>query len=220
MQAAYCVQWNETVSFHFWKEPLVNCPSNQPAESRPRVEGEREQQIFEATLDELHENGYDRMTMDNVASRAKASKATLYRRWSNKSALVIDALLASKTRPAADTGALRSDLLQTFCGMGGLNDDRIRGIFTGVLTAIGRDDQLAQAYRERFIGPKKAASRAIFERACGRNEIRSDLDLDLIASALPAIVLHQSVVMGEDPTDGMVERVIDQIVLPACRKQD
>ncbi|GAB3580426.1 TetR/AcrR family transcriptional regulator [Calidifontibacter terrae] len=199
----------------------MNCPSasSPSSESRPRVEGEREQQIFEATLDELYESGYDRMTMDNVATRAKASKATLYRRWSNKSALVMDALLASKTRPAADTGTLRGDLLQTFCGLGGLNDDRIRGVFTGILTAIDRDEQLALAYRERFIGPKKVASRAIFERARDRGEVCPGLDLDLIAAALPAIVLHQSVVMGEDPTSELVEQVIDQIILPACNQR-
>lgn len=197
----------------------MNCPSAQPTESRPRVEGAREQQIFEATLDELLENGYDKMTMDNVATRAKASKATLYRRWSNKSALVIDALLATKTRPAADTGVLRDDLLQTFCGMGGLNDDRIRGLLTAVLTATNRDDELARSYRERFIEPKKQASRAIFERALDRNEIRTGLDLDLLASALPAIVLHQSILLGEAPTTEMVEKVVDQIVLPACRTQ-
>jgi maltoporin len=54
-----------------------------PAETatRPRVEGDREQEIYDATLEVLEEVGYDRLTMDAVATRAKAGKATLYRRW-------------------------------------------------------------------------------------------------------------------------------------------
>ena len=63
---------------------------------RPRVESERESQILDAALDLLAEVGYDRMTMDAVAAHAKASKATLYRRWSSKSSLVVDAILRTK----------------------------------------------------------------------------------------------------------------------------
>jgi AcrR family transcriptional regulator len=79
--------------------------------TRPRVEGDREQEIFDATLQVLEEVGYDRLTMDAVASAARASKATLYRRWNGKVALVIDALISQKGQPAVpDTGTLRGDL--------------------------------------------------------------------------------------------------------------
>ncbi len=63
---------------------------------RPRVEGDREQQILDATLEVLADVGYDRLTMDAVAALAKASKATLYRRWNNKVSLVIEALQHTK----------------------------------------------------------------------------------------------------------------------------
>ena len=58
---------------------------------RPRDET-RDAAIFEATLSVLGEVGYDRLTIDAVAARAKASKATVYRRWPTRDALVIDAL--------------------------------------------------------------------------------------------------------------------------------
>ncbi|MGL5910526.1 MAG: helix-turn-helix domain-containing protein, partial [Phycicoccus sp.] len=57
--------------------------------SRPRVEGDREREILTAALGVLAEVGYDRMTMDAVALAARASKATLYRRWQSKATLVI-----------------------------------------------------------------------------------------------------------------------------------
>src|SRR3954470_6760096 len=59
---------------------------------RPRVEGGREEEILDATVTVLAELGYDRLTMDAVATAAKASKATLYRRWSTKAELVVDAI--------------------------------------------------------------------------------------------------------------------------------
>ena len=63
---------------------------------RPRVEGDREEEILEATIDLLVEVGYHRLTLDAVAREARASKATLYRRWESKPALVIDALIKAK----------------------------------------------------------------------------------------------------------------------------
>ena len=67
--------------------------------TRPRVEGDREQEILDATLDVLAEVGYDRLTMDAVATAARASKATLYRRWNSKVSLIIEALLSQKGPP-------------------------------------------------------------------------------------------------------------------------
>src|SRR6476661_2970050 len=97
--------------------------SSETALARPRVEGDREQEILDAALEVLADVGYDRLPMDAVAHRAKASKATLYRRWNSKATLVVEALARVKGVPAVpDTGDLRTDLLKTFCGMGGLTD--------------------------------------------------------------------------------------------------
>ena len=81
-----------------------------PAVRRPRVAGDREHEILEACVEELLEVGYDRLTMDGVAQRARAGKATLYRRWNSKLSLVIDALKHTKGVPEVpDTGSLRGD---------------------------------------------------------------------------------------------------------------
>ena len=60
--------------------------------TRPRVVGDREVQILQAAIDVLRDVGYDRMNFDAVAAAAKASKATLYRRWPHKRDLIVDAL--------------------------------------------------------------------------------------------------------------------------------
>lgn len=186
---------------------------------RPRVEGDREREILEATLEVLAEVGYDRLTMDAVAAAAKASKATLYRRWTNKVSLVIEALQHSKG-PAElpDTGSLREDLRATFCANGGLLDPDAISTFSSVLTAISRDPEFAEAFRRDVIGPKLAVSQQIWERARERGELRDDVDLALLEPALPGIVLHRAFVMGEQPDADLITRVIDQIILPAATR--
>jgi len=184
---------------------------------RPRVEGVREQEILDAAIDVLSDVGYDRLTMDSVASRAKASKATLYRRWSSKAQLVIDALLSRKDTPVApDTGSLRGDLMATFCGHGGLTDHQQVATFASVLTALMRDQEFAEVFRRDFIGPKQAVSRSVFERAHERGEVAAGVDLDLLATALPGVVLQRMFLMGEQPTPDLIASVIDQIILPAA----
>jgi len=183
---------------------------------RPRVEGDREQEIFQTTLTILGEVGYDRLTMDAVASRAKASKATLYRRWSSKATLVIDALHASKSHTdLPDTGSLRGDLMAAFCGMGGLTDPEMLATMSSVITAVGRDAEFAAAFREHFVNTKLEASRTLWERARQRGELRPDLDIDLLSHAMPGVVLHRVFLLGEPATEELVTRVIDQIILPA-----
>ena len=189
------------------------------AHARPRVEGEREQEILDATIDTLAEVGYDRLTMDAVAARAKASKATLYRRWNGKAQLVIDALCSAKqphTMP--DTGTLRGDLLAMFCDKGGINDPQQLAVLGSLITAVGRDAEFAEQFRRDFIGPKRAVSRQIWERAQQRGEVREDLDLDLFETAVPSMVLFRAILLGEPPSPEMVAQAIDNLILPAATR--
>ena len=187
------------------------------AATRPRVEGDRERQILESTLEVLADVGYDRLTMDAVAARAKASKATLYRRWSGKVQLVIDALLTQKEAPETpDTGSLRGDLLEVFCGFGGMLDGPAVQTLSSVLTAMTRDEEFAAEFRSRVIGPKIAVSTTIYERAVARGEARPDLDVSLFAPALAGILLHRAYLVGEQPSRELIARAIDQIIVPAA----
>ena len=185
--------------------------------TRPRVEGERELQILEATLEVLDEVGYDLLTMDAVAARAKASKATLYRRWKGKPELVVAAIMSHKGEAVVpDTGSLRGDLLSAYCGHGGISDRQAQSVLSAVVTAMGRDPEFAEVYRRDFIGPKVDASRCIYERARERGEVHPDADLSVLAPALAGIVLHRAFLLGETVTPDLVGRVLDEVVLPAA----
>jgi AcrR family transcriptional regulator len=191
-----------------------------PPTTRPRIEGEREAQILDAALELLREVGYDRLTMDAVASAAHASKASLYRRWGSKARLVVDAVSAADagfaTR-APETGTLRGDLLAAACGAGGMLDQLPVQLMAGLVTALHHHPDLAAAFEESFLRPRLRAARALYERARDRGEVRADVDLDLVLDVLPGIVLHRVFLRGERPTQELITRVVDDVVLPAVR---
>ena len=171
------------------------------------------------------EVGYDRLTMDAVAQRAKASKATLYRRWNGKASLVIDALHQAQQptprRSRRHRQPARATCMTAFCGdrrphRQGTEVDA----FGAILTAITRDAEFAEAFRTRGARPKLAGSTALFERAKDRGEIRADVDIDLLAPALAGIVLHRFFVRRRAARPRRSSsNVIDQIILPAVRPQ-
>jgi AcrR family transcriptional regulator len=191
--------------------------------TRPRIEGEREAEILDAAVELLIEHGYDRLTMDAVAVRAKASKATLYRRWTSKQSLVVDAVIRSKKSAEpedVDTGSLRSDLVATFCGHGGLAEGDATMMLAAVITALHTDPAFAQEFRERFLRPKVELNQRIYERARDRGEVSPECDLSMVGPALAGILLHRSFILGEPITQEVVERAIDAVILPAvaCNK--
>jgi AcrR family transcriptional regulator len=200
----------------------MNVRRTATAMTRPRIEGDREHEILDATLNLLATAGYDRLTLDAVAGAAKASKATLYRRWSSKAELVVDAIERAKGAPHledVDTGSLRGDLLAMACTKGGINDAQSLAVFASVITALHHDREFSEAFHARFLLPKVAQSRAIYERAKKRGDISPDVDLDLLSPVLAAIILHRSFVLQLPVDDETVERIVDEIVIPAATRR-
>lgn len=125
--------------------------------SRPRVEGDREQQILDGVLQVLVDVGYDLLTFDAVAAQVHASKATLYRRWSTKADLVVSAVQASMCMASLhdlpDTDSLRGDLMAMFAGEEDL-PIQLAEVIAALMPAMHRDADLTAAVKERFILPK------------------------------------------------------------------
>ena len=189
------------------------------AHLRPRVSGEREQELLHAAINVLREVGYDRLTFDAVAAAARASKATLYRKWPHKSDLVIDALALFIGCPAdknPDTGSLRGDLLAQACAVGGLDDEVVMQTWSALLPVIHREPEMARRIHERFVAPKIEAARAVFENSRRRGEIGPDADLDTLVMILPALSIHETLLSGTRPGPDRIADFVDTVVLPAC----
>jgi len=190
------------------------------ARHRPRVEGGREEEILAATVALVAELGYDRLTMDAVATAAKASKATLYRRWTSKAELVVDAISRAKGCPMpdnVDTGSLRGDLISLACGTGGFTDEMPMSVMAGLLTALQHDAELQKAFQQRFLAPRLGLVATIYQRAIDRGEVSPAVDVELLANTLPAVIIHHAFLLGVEPTDDLILRVIDNVILPAAR---
>jgi AcrR family transcriptional regulator len=179
----------------------------------------RDAAILQAAGDLLAEVGYEHLTMDAVAARAGAGKATLYRRWPSKSELIADAV-ASCT-PASgdgdalpDTGSLRGDLLALAVGRRAHADTRELRIMGGLLAAVPHDPALAAIVAQRFLAPQRRLLARVFTQAVERGEVPAGRDVDVLAKVAPAMVFHRVMVEGGRVDDAFVLELIDQIIVP------
>ena len=194
---------------------VTSGPNVRPRHRGHALDASRDDVLRDAALDLLSEIGYDRLTLDAVAARAHASKATIYRRWQGKAALVVDALLCSKeTLRAPETGSLEGDL-NVMCHSSGTQESRFDAqVMLGLITALAHDAELREVFRERIIDPKTAILMEIFQAAVERGEIDGDRNLDLLVSLFPALMIQQVLITGELPDPDFAWKVINEVVLP------
>ena len=173
--------------------------------------------LLRATQDLLIEEGFERLTVDAVAKRCSASKATIYRRWSSKVALVIAATAALFPAPQVpDTGDLREDLLASARGY--VNDDgRSQAVLASVLTAARHNPVLRDAARDAIGSPFDNIFEQVLTRAVSRGLVAKDIDIATISEVFPGIAFHYGTALGRPVDESLVLRVIDGVVLPALR---
>jgi AcrR family transcriptional regulator len=163
----------------------------------------------------LAEVGYDRLTMDVVAARARAGKTTIYRRWPGKAELVIDALNSLKGVPEIpDTGSLRQDLCALAESITSAEGKFGAQMTIGMVNAVAHDAGLRRVFREQFLAPRLAGFRKVFEQAVDRGEMPGGHDLDLRAGLFPALILQQLVMSGELPGTRFACKIMDEVVYP------
>jgi AcrR family transcriptional regulator len=179
------------------------------------LDASRDVALRDAALALLAEIGYDRLTIDSVAARARASKATIYRRWSGKAELVVDALNSLKgSPPVPDTGTLRGDLEAIAAGATSIDNRFDAQLMIGLITALASDAELRQVFRERLIDARSAGLKLVFERAVTRGEVPGNRNLDLLVSLFPALLIHHLLTFGEIPEACFAEQVIHEVILP------
>jgi AcrR family transcriptional regulator len=180
-----------------------------------RLDATKDAALRDAALELLAEIGYDRLSIDAVAARARASKMTIYRRWRGKAELVVDALSGlRKPGEVPDTGTLRGDL-EILASRSGNPDSRFDArLVLGVVSALARNPELRKVIREQFFCRGGARLRQVFEQAAARGEIPENRNVDLLISVFPALVIHHLLVFGELPDAGFTTQVIDELILP------
>ncbi len=176
--------------------------------------------ILRAAMELLGEAGMAAVTMDAVAQRAGAGKASLYRRWRSKDQLLADALaLHSPVDVEVDTGNLRDDLVRMYEHYYGIGDPIVQAAVQEMLGNVRQHLAWAGKAAPGRLGARREKVRALFERAVARGEIDAPPDLELWLDVVPAMVLSRYNTRGQKVTRALIARLVDGLMMPLVRRR-
>jgi AcrR family transcriptional regulator len=178
---------------------------------RPRDE-EARTRILQASLEALEELGYPGITCDAIAERAGASKATIYRWWPHKEAVMLEALRESVAQelPFPNSGSLRQDIriqLHNFVEL--LTGARGR-VFKGMIAAAQSDPRVAEAFCNIWVAPRREFARAGIARY--RDDLRPGVDLNSVLDALYGPMYYRLLIGHEPLTVEFADQVADLVL--------
>lgn len=194
-------------------------PARRSARGKRRLDRSLDAAILDATLAGVAEQGYDRLSMDDIASRAGVGKAAIYRRWPSKAVVVADAIAHWRRRlgpvEPPNTGTLRGDIEALVAAVPDLNDAELNTIqvIVGVTTAAMHNPVLAAALDDLVLATPRHVVRAVLDHAVTRGEIPAGRDLSLIPDV--ALGLNVLRVITGRPIDRVyIRRVLEDVILP------
>lgn len=176
----------------------------------------RETELLSVTLSLLQQHGYERLTVDQVAATARASKATMYRRWPTKAELVLAAVIdgISQVSVAPETGTLRGDLLEiadTVCAQAQEHAATMRA----VLAETTRDAALGDVLQREFFDQRRKVIAHVMQEAIDRGEVRAEAVNHDLLDLLPGYLVFRIVIQDRPPTRQTVVALIDDVILPS-----
>ncbi|WP_371675299.1 TetR/AcrR family transcriptional regulator [Streptomyces sp. NBC_01276] len=188
---------------------------------RSKITPEREQEFYDAVLEQLREHGYEALTMEGIAARACCGKSTLYRQWKTKPRLVAAALRASRasrgdrTLSGVDTGTLAGDLREA-ARIAACTSGRDTRLTQALGHAVLSDEELQGALREALVEPELTAFDAIVARAVARGEIAADHPaVEFLPAQLMGVLRIRPVLEGRYADADYLVRFVDAALLPS-----
>ena len=180
---------------------------------RPRSEQARVA-ILRTALKLLGEHGFSNLTIEDVAARARVGKATVYRWWPNKAALITDAFAGSATRKLhfPDTGSVHTDMRQQMRQVIKVFRSRRGRILAAILAAGQSDSGLITAFRERFMKPRRQEAYATLRRGILRGELRKNLDMDLLLDSLYGPIYMRFLIRHQKLTPAFVDHLCELVL--------
>jgi AcrR family transcriptional regulator len=171
------------------------------------------QAILDATVELLAEIGYQDLSIERVAARAGVGKATIYRWWNSKSALVIEAM--AHGMPLAQvphTGDPRTDLRATIKAAAHTFGTTPAGATLPALAAdIPRDPATAERLRQ-FLRPRRDAAREVLHHAAAVGALPADVDIETVIDLCVGAIFYRKLVRGMEVDDAMVEQLVSLIL--------
>ncbi|MCW2855148.1 MAG: TetR/AcrR family transcriptional regulator [Marmoricola sp.] len=188
--------------------------TEEPQRGRPR-DPSRDEAIIDAAIDVLVRDGYDRLSMEGVAAAAGVGKATIYRRWSSKAELVIDAMTTLKPAiDSIDTGTLDGDIELLIAASCSPLSERLLQVMASICSALPREPELLDAFKTRFTEPRIARISDLLVRARDRGELGPEVDVAMAASLVPSLMLQRVLMTGQPAGRVYAEQVVGGVLLP------
>lgn len=178
--------------------------------------------IVEAAIEVLAAVGFDSMTMDMVASRAKAGKASLYRRWSSKAELVRDALLwmsegSVELDTIPDTGSLRDDLFALQKPYSAEHSNRKSKVLSGLGSFLSEHRAIADEVMTGIYDPLIKLHHLLMERAIERREIPEHADIEMASQVIIATIAYRTREQNRSFEKADYAKLLDHLVIPALK---
>jgi len=188
-----------------------------PAKLGRPVDKQRDIAILRAALELVAELGYDSVTMDAIALRARAGKATLYRRWKSKPYLIAEAIrFIMPCEQKVDTQRcgekLRDYLCESLSIYFGIRDEVRQKVMLSIATSIGRDKVLSQELHLDCITNQTFIFSDAIE--CTINKKLDKDQLKLLTDVGPALLFYQLIITGEPIEMKYVEHIVDHLIIP------
>jgi AcrR family transcriptional regulator len=199
------------------QSPGNSANGNKRLPGRPRSEQAR-RAILRSTMKLLRRSTFPELTIEAIAADAKVSKATVYRWWPNKGALVVDAFASSAEDKLhfPNTGSVYRDMsLQMSQFLAILRSQRGR-IVAALLGGGQSDPELLSAFRERFLRPRREEAYKTLRRAIERGELPQDLDLDLVLDILYGAVYMRFLIRHDELSEGYISGVCRLVLAGAA----
>jgi AcrR family transcriptional regulator len=172
------------------------------APGRPR-DLETTASILRAALDLAEERGFDSLSVEGVAARAGVAKTTVYRRWPNVWAIVMEAFLAEVTRlaPIQARATARESLAASMRLLAQAYRGRPGKLLRPLLGRAQLEPDLREAVRTRWVEPRRQVARDVIRRGIEAGELRAGLDADVALDALYGPLYHRLLVPYEEALD-------------------
>lgn len=170
-----------------------------------------------AVLELIVERGINGVTTNAVAERARTSKATMYRRWPTKDALIADAIgtLVNRQIEIPDTGSLAGDLHELLREAVALySAPGAAALMSELVAGMAREPALADAVRTGFLAGRRRALDEVLGRADERGELRDDVDHELCLDLLGGVVFYRLLITG-GPLDDRLAHDLTTVLIRA-----
>ncbi|MBM6997412.1 TetR/AcrR family transcriptional regulator [Paenibacillus sp. DXFW5] len=171
---------------------------------------ETQNAILAASYDLLLEQGFGSVTVEKIAERAGVSKATIYKWWPNKAAVVMDGFLSASTAkiPVPDTGSVSQDLIIHVTRLVQFMTSREGSVIKELVGEGQVNVGLAETYRSRYFQPRRIEASQIIERGIRRGELKYQLDLELCLDQIYGPIFYRLLILSDGLDESYVENLV------------